>query len=161
MRFWVEMARAAWGSGLVILGIPTTVGPVLAFLKSQSVAVALACLFAFLFVDALLAARRFYRQRTTIENTPQFKIDKVLRNALDLRDSLKYNIEGLDEREARIRTGALVVECVEVVNECAPAYVDDLNTKQLDNATGMLNVVSENYRVLAGIRKQLAGGNGA
>ncbi len=164
MRFLGETAVLAGRRGLTILGFITAVLPLGAYVLSRNAAIAVVILLGFLTLAGLLAARGFWGERNeaeeklhSIEDTPGFKIDAVLKNALELRESLRHNLEGLDEREARIRTAALIVECVRVVNECAPAYVDDLNTKQLDNDAKLLDVISENYRVLATIRKQFAG----
>ncbi len=164
MRFFTQAAALAGKRGLAILGSATTVLPLAAYALSRNAAIAVAFLLGFLTLAGLLAAHGFWRERNeaegklrSIENTPEFKIDSTLRMALELRETLTHNYKGLDQKQLRIRTGTLVVESIKVVGEYAPAYADDLKTRELEGAgtTRLLDVVNEYYRVLARIRKQL------
>lgn len=163
MRFFAETATLAGKRGLAILGAATTVFPVGAYALSRNAAVAVAFLLGFLLLAALLAAHGFWAETKdaedklrSVEDTPEFKIDAVLRRALEVREDLTHRDES--EKARRLKTMELIAATIMVVGEYAPAYADDLKTREIQGGAGrerFLAVVNEYYGVLAAVRKQL------
>jgi hypothetical protein len=158
----VSALGGKWGTE--VLGGITTILAVVVYLLTKSFLIALAASVGFLALCFLRSAHRFWEQRNeakrkidAIEETPGFQIDAVLRNGLALRDSLTGDRYGLDEKSHRVKTMEFIAETVVVVGDYAPAYADDLQPRLFDGAgtEHFLKVVSENYRVLADVRKRL------
>jgi hypothetical protein len=159
-----EAAAKAGRSGIAILSAASTVLPVGVYLLSQELSWAIAIALAVLFLAALGAAHEFWKERNeadekreAIEETPEFQIDKVLKEGLSLRESLTHNGHGFSEAELRDQTVEFITEVMIVVRAYAPAHTDDLQPELFDGSgiEHFLNIVNENFRVLAEVRKQL------
>jgi hypothetical protein len=164
MRFARELSAVGGKWGLAILGVLTTILGVVAYLLSKSIPLTLALVFGFLFLATLGATYEFWTQRNDandkvkkIEETPEFKIDATLKQALELQENLTYKAAAITPQEQRRLVGALIFQTHSVVADYAPAYVDDLKTESIDGSgpEQLLGVVTEYYRVLAAVRKQL------
>jgi hypothetical protein len=106
----------------------------------------------------LCFGRSFYlHQVEKAEESAEDKIDALLRRALDLENTLKYNRYGRSEKKLRHEALALIFEAKTTVEDCLPAFRDDLAMAPAEGSgmTQLRNAVKDCHRVLAAVRKQL------
>ncbi|HEY5707828.1 MAG TPA: hypothetical protein VIS51_00340 [Solirubrobacterales bacterium] len=92
--------------------------------------------------------------RWPAEESAEEKVDALLRRALDLENTLKYNRYGESEKKLRREALALIFEAKTTVEDCLPAFRDDLSIAPAEGSgmTQLLNAVEDCYRVLAAVR---------
>jgi hypothetical protein len=100
-------------------------------------------------------AERAQKATGETEQTPTERIDKLLRDTLDLRERLTIRQESDHERRTAVM--ALRFEALTAVQDLAPAYADDLKIEPQQGTGNELNLALVNayYRVLSEVRKQL------